>query len=77
MPIRNVINDKNREKREAQLLAKERELHHLQVLKEAAIEAKKEKNFELADQIRADLDEKGIILNDTVNGTTWDIKELY
>jgi len=40
-------------------------------------EAKKEKNFELADQIRADLDSKGIILNDTVNGTTWDIKELY
>jgi len=40
-------------------------------------EAKKEKNFELADQIRTELDEKGIILNDTVNGTTWDIKALY
>lgn len=40
-------------------------------------EAKKEKNFELADQIRSELDEKGIILNDTVNGTTWDIKALY
>lgn len=40
-------------------------------------EAKKEKNFELADKIRAELDSKGIILNDTVNGTTWDIKELY
>ena len=40
-------------------------------------EAKKEKNFELADEIRAYLDSKGIILNDTVNGTTWDIKELY
>ena len=40
-------------------------------------EAKKEKNFELADQIRAELDLKGIILNDTVNGTMWDIKELY
>lgn len=40
-------------------------------------DAKKEKNFELADQIRTELDEKGIILNDTVNGTTWDIKELY
>ena len=40
-------------------------------------EAKKQKNFELADEIRANLDEKGIILNDTVNGTTWDIKELY
>ena len=40
-------------------------------------EAKKEKNFEMADKIRAELDEKGIILNDTINGTTWDIKELY
>ena len=40
-------------------------------------DAKKEKNFELADQIRAELDSKGIILNDTVEGTTWDIKELY
>ena len=40
-------------------------------------QAKKEKNFELADQIRAELDSKGIILNDTVNGTTWDIKQLY
>ena len=40
-------------------------------------EAKKEKNFELADKIRAELDNKGIILNDTVNGTIWDIKELY
>lgn len=40
-------------------------------------EAKKEKDFEVADKIRAELDEKGIILNDTINGTTWDIKALY
>ena len=40
-------------------------------------DAKKEKNFELADSIRTELDGKGIILNDTVNGTTWDIKALY
>ena len=40
-------------------------------------EAKKVKNFELADQIRADLDAKGIILNDAATGTTWDIKALY
>ena len=26
---------------------------------------------------RSNLDEKGIILNDTVDGTVWDIKELY
>ena len=41
------------------------------------LKAKKERNFELADEIRAELDEKGIILNDTVNGTTWDVKALY
>lgn len=39
--------------------------------------AKAEKNYGLADEIRASLDEKGIILNDTASGTTWDIKELY
>ena len=40
-------------------------------------EAKRNKDFELADKIRNELDEKGIILNDTVNGTIWDIKALY
>lgn len=39
--------------------------------------AKLEKNYELADEIRKSLDEKGIILNDSKQGTTWDIKELY
>ena len=40
-------------------------------------EAKQNKNYELADKIRAELDEKGIILNDTIDGTLWDIKALY
>ncbi|MDP3371565.1 MAG: cysteine--tRNA ligase [Candidatus Paracaedibacteraceae bacterium] len=35
------------------------------------IDAKKERNFTLADQIRNDLLEKGIILLDTNTGTTW------
>ena len=39
--------------------------------------AKKIKDFEKADSIRAYLDEKGIILNDTKDGTKWDIKILY
>ncbi|MCR5146930.1 MAG: cysteine--tRNA ligase [Clostridia bacterium] len=39
--------------------------------------AKAEKNYEVADKIRSELDEKGIILNDSKEGTTWDIKELY
>lgn len=40
-------------------------------------EAKKNKDYETADAIRAELDKKGILLNDTKYGTTWDIKELY
>ena len=40
-------------------------------------EAKKEKNFETADAIRSELDGKGIILNDTINGTIWNVKSLF
>ncbi len=40
-------------------------------------EAKEAKDFEKADAIRAALDEKGIILNDTREGVTWDFKALY
>ncbi len=39
--------------------------------------AKLDKNFDKADAIRAELDEKGIILMDTAQGTNWDIKLLY
>lgn len=44
---------------------------------EKRMEAKKLKDFDTADSIRAELDSIGIILNDTVDGTVWDIKELY
>lgn len=40
-------------------------------------EAKKAKDFETADAIRTELEEKGIILNDTREGTVWDFKALY
>lgn len=40
-------------------------------------EAKKIKDFETADKIRTELDDKGIILSDTVEGTTWDVKALF
>lgn len=45
------------------------------ILKRA--EAKRNKEFELADTIRKELEEKGIMLNDTIEGTSWDIKTLY
>ena len=31
----------------------------------------------MADSIRDDLDSKGIILNDSREGTSWDVKALY
>ena len=41
------------------------------------IEAKENKKYDVADKIRNELSEKGIILNDTKEGTTWNIKKLY
>ena len=41
------------------------------------LEAKKNKNYDLADTIREELDKKGIILKDTPDGTVWDVKMLY
>ena len=38
-------------------------------------EAKKNKNYELSDQIRNELLEMGIILKDTREGTTFEIKK--
>ena len=38
-------------------------------------EAKKNKNYALADQIRNELAEKGITLKDTPNGTEYEMKK--
>ncbi len=38
--------------------------------------AKQEKNYGLADEIRKELEDKGIVLLDTKEGTNWEIKEL-
>ena len=40
-------------------------------------EAKKNRDFEQADKIRSELDEKGIILMDSKEGTTWNVKALF
>ncbi len=40
-------------------------------------DAKQNKNYKVADEIRASLEEKGIILKDTKDGTLWDLKELF
>ena len=44
---------------------------------EERAEAKKIKDFTTADSIREELDQKGIILMDTAEGTKWDIKALF
>jgi cysteinyl-tRNA synthetase len=43
----------------------------VKALIEKRVNARKEKDFALADQIRKDLEEKGIILEDTPEGTKW------
>lgn len=40
-------------------------------------EAKANKDYQLSDTLRAALLEKGIILNDKKEGTSWDVKDLY
>ena len=52
-------------------------VEEIESLIEKRANAKQDKNYELADKIRSELDEKGIILNDSKEGTSWDIKELY
>lgn len=39
--------------------------------------AKQNKNYDMADRLRNELSEQGILLSDSKAGTTWDIKELY
>jgi cysteinyl-tRNA synthetase len=36
--------------------------------------AKKDKNFDMADQIRNELNELGIEIKDTSDGTSWNVK---
>jgi len=43
----------------------------VKVLIKKRVTAREEKNFKLADQIRKDLEKKGIILEDTPEGTKW------
>ncbi len=44
---------------------------------EERAQAKADRNYSVADEIRSQLDSIGIIVNDSKEGTTWDIKELY
>lgn len=46
----------------------------IEALIEERIEARKEKNWARADEIRDELDEKGILLEDKADGTIWRVK---
>ena len=63
--------------KEKYLLKLEINQEEIQELIKERLNAKQEKNYAKADEIRASLDEKGIILKDTAEGTKWDIKALY
>jgi len=55
-----------------ELLARESLTHEaVEALIAERIEAKKRRNFARADQIRNDLAEKGVILEDTKDGVRW------
>lgn len=55
------------------ILSKEEEILEEEIIKliEERTQARKEKNYELADKIRDELKEKGIILEDTQEGVKW------
>ena len=53
------------------------DVNHIEELVAKRAEAKQNKDYATADEIRANLDAEGIILNDTKDGTTWDFKALY
>jgi cysteinyl-tRNA synthetase len=44
---------------------------YIQSMIEKRVQAKKDKDYALADQIRVDLDAQGIELQDSREGTTW------
>jgi len=46
----------------------------IEELIEERISARKEKNWARADEIRDELDEKGILLEDKAEGTIWRVK---
>ena len=52
----------------------EDEINYINEMIEKRKEAKKEKNFTLADEIRNNLEKQGIILKDTREGTTFEIR---
>jgi len=52
----------------------EDEINYINEMIEKRKEAKKEKNFALADEIRNNLEKQGIILKDTREGTTFEIR---
>lgn len=56
---------------EVEALSLRAELHGVEVLINEREEARKKKDFKKSDQLRKEIEEQGIILEDTKDGTTW------
>ena len=56
---------------EVEALSLRADLHGVEVLIKEREEARKNKNFKRSDEIRKELEDRGIILEDTKDGTTW------
>ena len=53
------------------------DMKEIQELMDLRQEAKSKKNYELSDELKAKLDQKGIIVQDSQCNSKWDIKELF
>lgn len=53
------------------------DMKEVQELMNQRQEAKLQKNYDLSDELKAKLDQKGIIVQDSAFGSQWDIKELF
>ena len=52
-------------------------MQEIKELMDLRLEAKSQKNYALSDELKAKLDQKGIIVRDSVLGSEWDIKDLF
>jgi cysteinyl-tRNA synthetase len=53
------------------------DMKEIKELMNLRLEAKSQKNYALSDELKAKLDQKGIIVQDSQFGSEWDIKELF
>jgi len=65
------------EMKEKYIKLKNIDMQEVKELMELRQDAKLKKDYELSDELKAKLDQKGIIVRDSQSGSEWDIKELF